>query len=223
MSEELPQPSPPKEKRDWIGLLWGSTPEEKAAREAAWEKSYAETTGKKLEKWKPPESALDSIKSEDQLVAVLRAHAYVEGQLVEMLRAALMNPEGAWIARHLDFAKVNGLAWAVGLIGKDAYGYFKKLGELRNALGHKHDAQLSDDQMWSLINLHHAGAEDLKGYARKMCYGDSVVHTFRAALMFALFHIDAIAEDAKGRKVVPVRPKKKAPPSEPGGAEVDLR
>jgi hypothetical protein len=100
------------------------------------------------------EDFLASLFGEDELGVVVRAHIHIEAQLNELLRHLV--PEPSFLPRLRFEQRVN-LAVALGLF-EAALGPLKKLGDIRNAFGHKLKVSLTRemvDDLWSTFTPEH--------------------------------------------------------------------
>jgi hypothetical protein len=96
---------------------------------------------------------------EDELGVVLRAHNYVEAQLMRLLETLVPYPEHLK-ELHLDYAGKVHLSIAMGLRPERA-GPLKALGSIRNRFAHRLDAELSNSDTGNLYKAFHSDDKDI--------------------------------------------------------------
>ena len=90
----------------------------------------------------------DSLRGEDQLGAVVRAHIHIEARLNQVLEALTPHPKHL---PNLRYEQRLRLAVALGL-SESFLSPLKILGDIRNAFGHRLDVTLAPDMVDRLFN-----------------------------------------------------------------------
>lgn len=90
----------------------------------------------------------DSLRSEDSLGVVVRAHIHIEARLNQVLHALTPHPKHLPNLRYEQRVR---LAVALGL-NEEILQPLKELGDIRNAFGHRLDAALTDGMVNKLFN-----------------------------------------------------------------------
>ena len=88
------------------------------------------------------------LNNDDDFVAVMRIHAYIESLVDRLLHTRLVPGKG--LPRRMDFNSRYELAVALGLIDEYLIPALQGLSELRNHLAHNHSATVESDDIAKL-------------------------------------------------------------------------
>jgi len=122
---------------------------------------------------KPVQTLSEVLRHDDDLVAVVRGHLYIEIQANLLIESLLPFPKEIENSR-LGWPQRVELSLALGL--KAQYGApLKKLGSIRNKFAHQPDARLSEKDVRELYKCLHKEDKDivLESYKRTQAKGES--------------------------------------------------